>query len=168
MNLKGILVLLTVRHVSIFMTDRTGDQTSVRTRKGTSQLGRTLGRVGTGNLEAKLQVALHDQPRASSRINDNYCVTKLQARLLAVVPVISHVLSATGLPQRKGLSPGLTDVKLKDCQLKYVKGVSSVTRLSCVIPVTNINNAAQNLPIGARLQNYWQTWLDLGAGPKVF
>ena len=25
----------------------------------------------------------HDQPRASSRINDNYCVTKPQARLLA-------------------------------------------------------------------------------------
>ena len=24
-----------------------------------------------------------------------------------------------------------------------------------------------NLPVMARLQNYWQTWLDLGAGPKV-
>ena len=31
----------------------------------------------------------------------------------------------------------------------------------------NVKNAAPNLPVGARLQNYWQTWLDLGAGPKV-
>ena len=179
MNLEGILGLLVVKHVSILIRDRTGDQTSIRTRKGTSQLGRTSGRVGTGNLEAKLQVTLHDQLRASSRINDNYCVTKLQTRLLARsptstealdiyshvnFPVVSHVLSATGLPQRKGLSRGLTDV---NCQLKYVKGVSSVTHLSCVIPATNVNNAAQNLPVGARLQNYWQTWLDLGASPKV-
>ena len=164
------------------MRNRTGDQTSVRTRKGTSQHGRTLGRIGTGNQEAKLQVILHDQPRASSRINDNYCVTKLQTRLLAGsttstetldiyshvnFPVVSHVLSATGLPQRKGLSRGLTDVKLKDCQLKYVKGVSSVIHLSCVKPVTNVKHAAQNLPVGTRLQNFWQIWLVLGAGSKV-
>ena len=127
MSLEGSLVVLVVRHVFILMRDWTGDQTSVRTRKGTSQHGRTLGRVGTGNLEAKLQVIFHDQPRASSRINDNYCVTKLQTRLLAWsptstetldiyshvnFPVVSHVLSATGLPQRKGLRPGLTDVKI--------------------------------------------------------
>ena len=52
-------------------------------------------------------------------------------------------------------------------KLKYVKSVSCVTQLSCVHPVTNVQNAAQNLPVGARLQNFWQTWLDLGAGPKV-
>ena len=39
--------------------------------------------------------------------------------------------------------------------------------LSCAQPVTNVKNAAPNLPVGARLQNFWQTWLDLGAGPKV-
>ena len=52
-------------------------------------------------------------------------------------------------------------------KLKYVKSVSCVTQLSCVQPVTNVKNAAQNLPVGARLQNFWQTWLDLGAGPKM-
>ena len=61
----------------------------------------------------------------------------------------------------------MTDVNFKSCQLKYVKGVSSVTHLSCVKPVTNVKHAVQNLPVGARLQNFWQTWLDLGAGPKV-
>ena len=40
-----------------------------------------------------------------------------------------------------------------------------VTQLSCVNPVTNV--AASNIPVGSRLQNYWQTWLNLGAGPKV-
>ena len=117
-------------------------------KKGTSQHGRTLGRVGTGNQEAKLQVILHDQPRASSRINDNYCVTKLQTRLLARrttptetldiyshvnFPVVSHVLSATGLPQRKGLSPGLTDVKLKDCQFNSNMSKVFLLSFTCLV-----------------------------------
>ena len=46
-------------------------------------------------------------------------------------------------------------------------GVSGVTQLSCVKPVTNVQNVASNLSVGARLQSYWQTWLDLGASPKV-
>ena len=48
-----------------------------------------------------------------------------------------------------------------------MKSVSCVTQLSCVQPVTNVKNTASNLPVGARLKNFWQTWLDLGAGPKV-
>ena len=49
----------------------------------------------------------------------------------------------------------------------YEKSVSCVTQLCCVNPVTYVKLAAQNLPVGARLQNFWQTWLHLGAGPKV-
>ena len=48
-----------------------------------------------------------------------------------------------------------------------MKSVSCVTQLSCVNPVTNVPNVAPNLAVGARLQNFWKTWLDLGAGPKV-
>ena len=48
-----------------------------------------------------------------------------------------------------------------------MKSVSCVTQLSCVQPVTNVRNAASKLPVGARLQNFWQTWLDLGAGQKT-
>ena len=124
----------------------------------------------------------HDQPRASSRINDNYCVTKLQPRLLAgsipqtmntglnlnvKLPVASHVHSAPGHSQKRELSPGSAGCHYKNCKLKSVKSVSCVTQLSCAQPVTNVKNAAPNLPVGARLQNFWQTWLDLGAGPKV-
>ena len=146
--------------------------------------GRILGGANSGEAEESLQTSLPDQPRASSRINDNYCVTKLQARLLAgsspkktltvqslqrhvKFPVANLVPSATGPPQRKGISPGLSDVIQKDCALKYVKGVSSVTQLSCVKPVTNVKLAVSNLPVGARLQNFRQAWLDLCAGPKV-
>ena len=81
--------------------------------------------------------------------------------------VVKFVLSAPGLPQRKGISPGVPECQLKKSQLKSVKSVSCVTQLSCVNPVSNVPNVALNLPVGARLQNFWQTWLDLGAGPKV-
>ena len=48
-----------------------------------------------------------------------------------------------------------------------MKNASCVIPLSCVQPVTSVKNVASNLPVGARLQNFWQTWLDLGAGPKI-
>ena len=95
----------------------------------------------------------HDQPRASSRINDNYCVTKLQPRLLAgsipqtintvlnlnvKLPVASHVHSAPGHSQKRELSPGSAGCHYKNCKLKSVKSVSCVTQLSCAQPVTNV------------------------------
>ena len=55
----------------------------------------------------------------------------------------------------------------KVCTLKLVKGASSVIHLPCVQPVTNVPLAVQNLPVGSRLQNFWQTWLKMGAGPKI-
>ena len=73
-----------------------------------------------------------------------------------------------GHSQRKDLSPGPVDCYVqRDHALKYVKGASCVTQLFCVPPVTNVKDVVSNLPVGARLQNYWQAWLDLGSGPKV-
>ena len=78
------------------------------------------------------------------------------------------VHTAPGHFQKKGVSPGSPVCHMQsDCKLKYVKGVSCVTHLCCANLVTNVKPAAPNLPVGARLQNFWQTWLDLGAGPKV-
>ena len=48
-----------------------------------------------------------------------------------------------------------------------MKDVFCVDQLSFVKPVTNVQHAASNLPVRARVQNSWYTWLDLGAGPKV-
>ena len=55
----------------------------------------------------------------------------------------------------------------RNYKLKYVNSVSCVTQLSVAQPVVNAPNVAQNPPVGARLQSFWKTWLDLGAGPKV-
>ena len=129
---------------------------------------------------------LRDQPRASSRTNDNHCVLRVQPRLLAgslsPLPrrtmntqlklnvnchVVTGVYTAPGPSQRKDISPGVSDCHLKNYKLKSVKGVSCVTQLSCVNPASNVINAVPNLPVGARLQNFWQTWLNLGAGPKI-
>ena len=85
----------------------------------------------------------------------------------AKLNVVFPVLTATGLPQKKGISPVLAAVNQKECLLNHVKGASSVTHLSYVNPVTNAHLAVPNLPVGARFQNFWQVWLDLNARPKV-
>ena len=61
----------------------------------------------------------------------------------------------------------MSAVTSKDCTLKHVKGASSVIQLPCVQSVTNVPLVVKNLPVGARLQNFWQTWLKRGAGPKI-
>ena len=123
-----------------------------------------------------------DQPRASSPLNDNYFVNSLQEGLLArsqTLPqketlnfasfhVVKSVPSAPGHSQKRELSPGAADCQTsRNYKLKYVNSVSCVTQLCSVQPVINAPNVAQIPPVGARLQSFWETWLDLGAGPKV-
>ena len=122
-----------------------------------------------------------DQPRASSRVNDNQCISFLPLRLLAgsspqgtmntlsVVKfnVVHPVPSAPGHSQKNEISPGAADCQSKQSKLKFVKGVSCVIPLSCAKLVINTPNVATNWPVGARLQNFWKVWLDLGAGPKA-
>ena len=146
------------------------------------------GRISTGVLSseagAKPPTSLPDLPAVNNIIDDNYCVHRDTSQLLTrtfhtnetmnnllnldVKPlVVKFVPSAPRLPQRKGISPGVPECQLKKCQLKSVKSASCVTQLSCVNSVSNVPNVALTLPVGARLQKFWQTWLDLGAGPKV-
>ena len=147
--------------------------------------------------EARTHTTLHDQPRGSSRTNDNQCVivsvpgllpgslqtvkhvpftqspscvkktlsTQTQDSLSANLNGVNHVRFVQGLSQKKDVSP----IIVKHCKEKliYVKNVFCVNQLSFVKPLTNVLHAAPNLPVGARLQNFWQTWLDLGASPKI-
>ena len=48
-----------------------------------------------------------------------------------------------------------------------MKDVSCVDQLSFVKHATNVPTVASNLPVGARLQNFWKDWEDLGVGPKI-
>ena len=158
MNQKDILLYLVARHAFTLMRGQTGGRINGRTRKQTNQRGRILGRVGTENLEAKFPITHCDQPRSSSRINDNYCVIKLQAWLLAGsstprqtidtdlnvhfhVEKVAH--SASRHSQKRDLSPGSAVCYYKECKLKYVKSVYCVTQLSCVKPVTNVKMLPQ-------------------------
>ena len=130
--------------------------------------------IGKGRYRKPRGKASNDHSRASSRINDNQCLDRLQVRLLArstpprqtmnnfLEPsvnchVVHFVPSVPGHSQKKELSPGQAECHYRNHKLKYVKGVSCVTQLSCVQPVTNVKNAVSNLSVGARLQNFWQT-----------
>ena len=173
---------------------RKAGTTPMDVRKASQRAGNRTGQHGRISHMATIDgvrgsISFHpDRPRPSSHINDNYCITMLQERLLAGSPstltqtmntvlnsnvnchVAKNVHTAPGPSQTKEISPASTGCYYKKCKLKYVKalkGVSCVIQLSCVEPVTNVATAVQNLPVGARLQNFWQTWLNLGAGPKI-
>ena len=160
------------------MSVRTNAQTS---ESRTALLGRTLATGANRRKENPKPLTTHrDQPRASSPINDHYFVNKEgllagsktlpQDLLLNSVNcgVVKVVRSAPGHSQKKEISPGAAACQISEKhKLKYVKRVSCVTHLSCAQPVINAQLAAQNLPVGARLQHFWQIWLDLGAGPKA-
>ena len=54
------------------------------------------------------------------------------------------------------------------CQrLKYVKDVCCVDQFSFIKPVTNVPTVALDLPVGARLHEFWETWEALGASSNV-
>ena len=48
-----------------------------------------------------------------------------------------------------------------------MKLASCVTPSSYVKTVVNVKNAVTNPPVGARLQSFWQVWLDLGSSHRV-
>ena len=69
--------------------------------------------------------------------------------------VVNIVLFAKGYPQKKGVNPSYC----YHCQrIKYVKDVSCVDHLSCRNLVTNVPIVAPDLPVGARLHQFWGKW----------
>ena len=66
--------------------------------------------------------------------------------------VVNVVRTVPGHSQKKEISPGSAGCYYqKGYKLKYVKGVSCVTQLSCVKPVTSVKNAVSNLPVGGEI-----------------
>ena len=81
-----------------------------------------------------------------------------------VVNSVNHAHILKGQPQRKGESP----VVVRQClSLKYVNNFSHVDQLCSVQHVPNVQTVAHNLPVGAGLNQFWETLEALGAGPKV-
>ena len=68
-----------------------------------------------------------------------------------------------GYLQKKGVNPDI-----EDCQeVKYVKDVSCVNHVISVKCVANVPTVAIDLPVGARLNKFWEKWASLGVSPKV-
>ena len=122
------------------MKGRTGKQIGSLLSNRINPHGRTLAKLSTREVAERHHTTPRDQPRASSPINDNHCVDKLQGGLLAGsqtatqehlinssvnLNVVNPVHTAPGHSQKKGVSPGLPVCHMPtDYKLKYVKGVS--------------------------------------------
>ena len=186
MTARVILRLLPheLRTVITLMRKVIGNKRAGRRGNKTGQPGRTLTDDSSNEAEARPLVFHPDLHVVSSNINDSYCLNRVSNQLLTQNfltdqtmnnPLISNVKyhvvqsvpSAPGPPQKKGISPGVSDCHQEKSQLKSVKSVSCVTQLFCVNPASNVTNVVPNLPVGARLQKFWESWLNLGAGPKV-
>ena len=78
-------------------------------------------------------------------------------------PVVTCVHFANRFLQMKGVN--------LDCghrqEKKYVNNVSCVDHLSSVKHVTYTPTVFPDLPVGARLHQFWGKWADLGISPKV-
>ena len=138
----------------------------------------------------KPQTSSRSRPGDLKSINDNHCFANVVGLVNSVnvsdkmeglnppppvtnksETVFPHVNSfvasvpfASGSPQKKGVNPVY-------CQsigeINHVKYVSCVDHLSFVKIATNVPTVVTNLPVGARLQQFWEKWETLGASPKV-
>ena len=72
---------------------------------------------------------------------------------LLVNSCVANAHSVTGLPQKKGINPNYCH---NYTEIKYVKVVSCVGHLSSVNLVTNAPTTAIDLPVGARLHQFWK------------
>ena len=144
---------------------------------------------------ARLQLSQGNRLRVQSSINDNYCVKCVtglkdcayvsdKTGSLNPSPVIArekdltsknktvnlHVNSCVvnlfvkGYLQKKGVNPSYC----YHCQrIRCVKDVSCVVHLCSVNIVTNVPTVDPDLPVGARLHQFWEKWAALGASPKL-
>ena len=158
----------------------TKDRILDRTNNKRGQLGRICPALNVGRITRANNNTPRVRPRVSSSTNDNRCVSLLKPLLMTGSPtgktmntlnvklnVVPSVHTAPGHSQKNEISPGAASCTYKNDLLKPVKSISCVIPLSCVNPVLNATNVVTNLPVGARLQEFWKNWLDLGAGPKV-
>ena len=180
--------MLVPQFTRIIVTIFTRNQTSIMK----PSLGSQPGKILVGSVRRKTRPrprSIHrDLPGVRLLLNDNYCLNALLKSLapgtksvkptdLLNVPKSSHnsqklsvvvnsgviglVPSVKGQPQKKGISPVFVPSKQS---LKYMNNAFCVDHSCSVRPVPNV---VPNLPVGARLSQFWETWDALGASPKV-
>ena len=97
-------------------------------------------------------------------LNPSPVTSKNETVILHVNSFVANVHSVTGLPQKKGVNPNYC---YNHTEIKHVNDVSCVGHLSSANTVTNVPTVVIPLPVGARLQQYWEKWEALGSSPKV-
>ena len=189
---RGVLLVPHQGNLDVFI--HTSPPTEPLTSRTGSPLLRHGSRLETGKLlrkgVVKPQTSARSRPEVLKSINDNHCFANVVGLLNSVnvsdkmeglnppppvtnksETVFPHVNSfvasvpfVSGSPQKKGVNPAY-------CQsireINHVKDVSCVDHLSFVNIVTNVQTVVTNLPVGARLQQFWKKWETLGASPKV-
>ena len=189
---RGVLLVPHQGNLDVFI--HTSPPIETLTSRTGSPLLRHGSRLETGKLlrkgVVKPQTSARSRPEVLKSINDNHCFANVVGLVNSVnvsdkmeglnppppvtnksETVFPHVNSfvasvpfASGSPQKKGVNPVY-------CQsireINNVKDVSCVDHLSFVNIVTNVQTVVTNLPVGARLQHFWEKWETLGASPKV-
>ena len=89
-----------------------------------------------------------------------------QIMTLVNFPVVKVVPTAPGPSQKKELSPGVSVCYQRKCKLKRERCFLCHSIVFCKT-CNKCPKCCLNLPVGARLQNFLETCLDLGASLKV-
>ena len=108
----------------------------------------------------------HNRNRKSVRLyqcHQSGPVNLFQSKVNVNSVVVNHAHIVQGQPQRKGVSPAI----IRRQSLKYVNNISCVDQLFSNKLASDVPNVEENMPVGARLNQFWETWEALGAGPKV-
>ena len=77
---------------------------------------------------------------------------------------VDHVHFANGYPQQKGVNPNYCYLSQ---EIKHVSDVSYVDQLSSVKNVTNVSTVVPDLPVRARLHQFWKKLAALRVSLKV-
>ena len=165
----------------ILLASFTGNPTSHLVNRTGSLLSQLGSKSENASKAVKVMASLppfhRNRPRVLNRVNDNYCIKcvtglkdcvcvpgqrglnpspvtyKNETVNLLVNSCVANGHSVTGLQQKKGVNPYYCH---NYTEIKYVKDVSCVGHLSFVNLVTNVPTAAVDLPVGARLHQFWE------------
>ena len=189
---RGVLLVPHQGNLDVFI--HTSPPIEPLTSRTGSPLLRHGSRLETGKLLRKVvvksQTSARSRPGDLKSINDNHCFSNVVGLVNSVnvsdkmeglnpppsvtnksETVFPHVNSfvasvpfASGSPQKKGVNP---DYCQSIREINHVKDVSCVDHLSFVQIVTNVPTVVTNLPVGARLQQFWEKWETLGSSPRV-
>ena len=167
---KGVLVLHTRNPVTFTLMLPLASHLTNWTRGPVSQLGNKSVTDNKAREDTtRPQPTSRNRLRVQNRKNDNYCVNCVtgQEDCLCIRPsrqfevstsvaskretvnlhvnscVFSPVHVAEGYPQKKGVNPNSCHYT----EIKYVKAISCVGRLSSVNLVTNVPTVAPDLPV---------------------